>query len=70
MMSFDLERTSAWTALTLIRASNADIANVAARFGNIAFMTLSSIHLLLLMICDLRFARGGFKREDHSKGVG
>jgi hypothetical protein len=43
---------------------------VAARFGNIAFMTLSSIHLLLLMICDLRFARGGFKREDHSKGVG
>jgi hypothetical protein len=52
-MSFDLERTSAWTGLTLIRASNADIANVPARFENIAFMTLSLIRLLFL-ICDQR----------------
>jgi hypothetical protein len=52
-MSFDLGRTSAWTGLTLIRASNAHIANVAARIENITFMTLSLIHLLLI-ICDLR----------------
>jgi hypothetical protein len=55
MTSFDLERTSAWTGLKLIRASNADIANVAARSENIAFMTRSFIDLLLLL-CDLRFA--------------
>jgi hypothetical protein len=55
MMSFDLERTSAWTELTLINASNAGIANVAARSENIAFMALSLLHLLLLL-CDLRFA--------------
>jgi hypothetical protein len=54
MISFDLERTSAWRGLTLIRASNADTAKMAAHFDNIAFMTLSLIHLRLLS--DLRFA--------------
>jgi hypothetical protein len=48
-MSFDLERTSAWTGLTLLRASNADIANVALRVANIAFMTLTLIYLQLLL---------------------
>jgi len=43
MRSFDLERTSAWMGLTVIMASNADIANVAARSENIAFMTLRLI---------------------------
>jgi hypothetical protein len=57
MMSFDLERTSAWTALTLNRASNADIAKVAVRFDDIAFMTLSLILIhLLRLLSDLRFA--------------
>jgi hypothetical protein len=68
MMSFDLERTSAWTGLTLIRVSNADIANVAARSENIAFMTLSLIHLLLLL-SDSRFAFEGSKRENLQVGV-
>ena len=54
-MSFDLERTSALTGLTLIRANNADIANVAVRVENITFMTLSLMRLLLLL-SDLRFA--------------
>jgi hypothetical protein len=39
----------------LVRASNVDIANVAARAENIAFMRLSLIRLLLLL-CDLRLA--------------
>jgi hypothetical protein len=56
-MSFDLERTSAWTALTLVKASNADIANVAARSDDIAFMTLSLILIhLLRLLNELRFA--------------